>query len=185
MLTVPLEPSYIRLMIPNQGEINLRLTLFWFRKCLARHFGLDWSYWNKIKIDLHMVGSQLRWHCWWKMGWNATRVIANGYCKLSSHHLLCVWSIFIMPNDQYCLMATTRMIDNGFNGNTFEVIPYKLSLNGYGHIEQLRHNRHNQCQLTKKVYSFRERKILILHPTSILWALLLQDSEWVQTQLST
>ena len=61
VLTVPLEdPSYTWLKSPNKCETGPRLLVFWFREDLAWQFGLDCSYWNRVKTDLHMAGSKLR-----------------------------------------------------------------------------------------------------------------------------
>ena len=49
-------------MSPNQGETGLGLLILLFREDLGWQFGLDYSYWTRVKTDLHMAGSKLRWH---------------------------------------------------------------------------------------------------------------------------
>ena len=93
VLTVPLESSYTQMMGPNQGETGLELLVFRFREDLAWQFGLDCSYWSRVKTDLHMAGSKLRCPGGQKNdGLECYRAIASGqtYCKHSSNHLLCV-----------------------------------------------------------------------------------------------
>ena len=62
LLTVPQEPSSTRPMSHNPGETGLGLLVFLFREDLAWLFGHDCSYWSRVKNDLDMAGSKLRWH---------------------------------------------------------------------------------------------------------------------------
>ena len=62
VLTVPLETSYTRLKSPSQGDTGIGLLVFRFREDPACQFELDCSYWGRVKTDLYVAGSKLRWH---------------------------------------------------------------------------------------------------------------------------
>lgn len=51
-----------RLMSPNNCEKGLGLLVFRLRENLAWQFGVECSYWNRVKTDLHMTRSKLRLH---------------------------------------------------------------------------------------------------------------------------